>query len=267
MTGELRQFKEDLRRELVAAAYRQRVARRSTRRVVPFVVPNWRSLSPIAGVAAAGLLVTAAVAASSWIRADPAAADVFAIAVIDDRVELAVVDIIVDPAAVTRQLAEELGLRADLVAVPVPEALVGQIVVTGSSGGTVAPEAQPGRDGVIDEIVLPEGFNGTLFIEYGREAEPGETYKAVVTDGSCAELWGLMPVEAGPVIDDLAVNVYYETIDAGNGVTTRVAVTDLDPTYQLADIVYLDGETIVVTYVADIDQQPRHPNCHAASGG
>jgi hypothetical protein len=263
MSGELGDFKEGLRRELVAAAYRQRAA---ARQPVPVARRSWR-LSPIAGLAVAALVVAAGVmGASLLIPADPVAADVFAITVIDDEVELAVIDIIVDPEAVTRQLADELGVDAELRAVPTPPALIGQIVVTATFEGRVEPEVEHDENGVIDRIALPAGFSGTLYIEYGRDAEPGEVYKATITDVACAELWGLTPGEAAPRLNDLATQVYYEAIDGDNANTARVALDDIDSSYRLIDVVYLNQETLVVTYAADPDEQPRHTNCRPAGG-
>jgi hypothetical protein len=43
-------------------------------------------------------------------------------------------------------------------------------------------------------------------------------------------------------------------------------VDDLDPSYGLIDVVYLDEQTLLVTYAADPDHQPRHPNCRLSGG-
>jgi hypothetical protein len=263
MTGDLRGFKDELRDELVAAAYRERAARRATARSPRPVQRRWKP-SPVLLATTAAMVMLGALATTTLLPADPAGADVFAITVIEDRVELAVIDIVVDPGAVVEQVADEAGVDAELVAVPVVSALEGEILGTASRGGEVAPELTRDANGVISHITLPAGFDGKLYIEYGRKAEPGELYRYPVTDESCARLWGQTPAESRAEVDELAASVIYEQVNASEG--AGVPFSDLAPDSQLVEIFYVSDDTIIVTYASDIDRQPRHPACEVTSG-
>ncbi|MEM9563556.1 MAG: hypothetical protein AAGA93_13105 [Actinomycetota bacterium] len=213
----------------------------------------------LAGVAA---VLVAVALINEVLLARPAGAEVFAITVLDSEVRLDVIEVVTDPTRVEAQLRDELGLDSSLVAVPAAPELVGTIVAAGS-GGSIAPELRvvAADDGTIERIVLPEGFNDGLLIEFGRTARPGETYVATTTAAICADLWGMGPTEASGALTARATTIRYELIDADNNVTTNAAADQVPRSYHLIDVTPLAADELVVTYAADIDARPRHPNC------
>ncbi len=252
-SDDLTTFRDHLGRELVAAGHRRR----------------GRSLDPkesrlkvaTAVLASAAVVLLAGVLTSEVFLARPAGAEVFAITVLDSEVRLDVIDVVTDPTHVEAQLRDELGLESSLVAVPAAPELVGSIVAAGSDG-TMAPELMAAAsDGSIERIIVPKGFDGSLLIEFGRSARPGETYVATTTATICAELWGLSPTQAGGAVTALAATIRYELVDSANIVTTDATADQVPDSYHLIDVTPVGADEFVVTYAANLDARPRHPNC------
>lgn len=249
---DLENYQHRLGRELVAAAHRQQQPVGSARSRVPNSVI----------LAVAATVIAVALLGLGTLRPQPAAAEVFVITQLEDEVRLDVIDIITDPTEVETQLADELGLEAELMAIPASPDLEGKIVATGSSGdGNVIIEVAFDADDAIEQIILPEGFNGDLLIEYGRRAEPDEFYEATTTAPVCGDLWASTPAEAHDQLRQLASEIRYETVDKDNNITTDVPLDRIDPSYLLIDITYLSSDQALVTYAANLDARPKHPNC------
>lgn len=244
-------YQERLGRQLVAAAYRKRQQAETGRSGVPRLLI----------LAVVVLVVAVATVGLIAIPLRPAAADVFVITRLEDEVQLAVVDIITDPAEVESQLENELNLTTELRAIPVPPQLEGKIIATGSTGD-VSPEVTFDVDSTIEQIILPEGFNGDLLIEYGRKSQSDEPYEATTTDPICSELWARTLAETKTRLAKLAVTVRYETIDTDGFATIDVSASQIDPSYRLIDIAYLATDEVLVTYAGDLDVRPIHPNCN-----
>jgi len=246
-------FRHELGAELKAAAYRQAAPAVST-------PSQRRHVNPALGLVAAGILIVVAAVGYSIARPTTAQADVFAISRIDGRYVLEVVDVVTNPEEVVAQLDSELGIESELVAVPVSDDLIGRLLVA-STTGDVIPQLVRDIDGVITRIILLEGFNGTLIIEYGRRIEPGESYVMSLPNPACGELWGQTATESAARLEQIADNIGYETEDERGISTTGVDFEDIDPSYRLIDITNIDPHTIIVTYAAEPTLRPRHPNC------
>jgi hypothetical protein len=251
---DLASFQDRLGRELVAAARRRHEAssnagHRRSRPLAPW---------PITLAAAAAAIVIVLIGAAV-LRPEPAVADIFAIRVVNGAVQLDVVDIVTDPRNVERQLATELGLDAELAAIPAAPEYDGHFLRV-EFDSAVAPEVGY-EGGSIVTVTLPAGFSGRVRMEYGRAAEPGETYQATNTDPSCAELWASRAGDSLALTAELATTVRYETIAPDYHRDLDVPPEVIDPSYRLVDITYLSSNEVVVTYAASLDAIPRHPNC------
>jgi hypothetical protein len=245
-------FRDQLGRELVAAARRRQGYGRVSG-------GRWPAIAA-AGVVATAALVVTVVLVGGLVRTDPVSADVLAIGVVDTEVQIEVVSIVQDPDRVEAQLWSELGLDAELVAVPVPPELEGSIVAI-SSEGTVTPELVVGDDRAVDRAVLPRGFTGFLIVEFGRRAEPGEAYEATTTDPICRELWGRSSDQVAATIAASSSSVRYETLDLANNITVDASPGEIPDDFKVVDVVYLSEDQLLVTLAADLDSIPRHSNC------
>ncbi len=147
-------------------------------------------MKPILAVALSLAAVAGGVFGGSMLfGAHPAAADAITITRLEDRVEIRVVDVVADPGAVEAKLEDELGIGAEMLALPVPSALVGQVTAVGNTG-PVEPDIDVDAENLVELATLPEGFSGTLIIEYGRTAEPGEVYETTIADDRCVLMFG-----------------------------------------------------------------------------
>lgn len=253
-------FRHDLGRELVGAAHRQAAQQEAGDRA-PQRVPGTRRLLPILGLALVLVVVAISVFAIPGPLDSPdATADSFAILELEDRVELQVIDIISDPAAVQRQLEDELGLQAEVMAVPAEPQRVGRVGAVGTTGD-IAPEMVRDSDGKVTKVVLPSGFNGSVWIEYGRAAEPGEMYMFTTTSPLCADYFGQDFATIGAEVDRLATHMRYETMHDDFVMTPEVPIDDIPDDYLFVDIIALSDDSYLVTYAANTTMLPPEPNC------
>ena len=251
--SDLATFRDQLGRQLVAAARRQQSYGRS---------PDGRwSTIAAAGVVAAAAIVVTAVFVVGLVRTDPVGADVFAIDVVDGEVRIDVVEMVRNPSRVEDQLYGELGIEADLVAVPTPPELEGRIVAISSEGPDV-PELEHGNDRAIARATFPDDFSGYLVVEFGRRAEPGEFYQATTTAPICRDLWGMTPDQAAPIIAAASSSARYETLDLMMNATADVDSDTIPADYMVVDVVYLSEDQLLLTFAAALDSLPRHPNCN-----
>ncbi len=252
--SELQKFKDDLEQQLVAAARRQnlaaaaKAARRS--RVKPVLVV----------AVSMAVIVVGVFGASTLFGTKPAAADAITITELEDRVEIRVVDVVSDPDAVAAKLEGELGISAEMLAVPGPELLIGQINAVGNIG-PVEPVIEVDADGLVKLVTLPVGFSGTLIIEYGRQAEPGEVYETNVTDERCSLLFGLTLTEALPQLQDLGGTLRYETVTSDGDVQTDADPNLIPGHYQLTDLTALSDASYLVTFAENPATESVDPNC------
>ena len=261
MTHDLSDFEQQLGRELRAAAYRRMQAPDSRP-----PVHRWRPIS----LAAATIVVLAlAVFVFTEIRPQPAAAHPFKIIYLESEIHLEIVDLVSDPRAAEQELHNELGIEVEFVAVPAPSELVSQFLGVASTGTTTARVAfdEAGRS---ERVILPPDVDGTLIVEYGREARPGERYHYNVTSPACHQLWAKTPRQAAASLAELAENIRNDTIDFDYSYASGVAPAEVDPDYRLIDIVFLAQDEALVVFSAHLDALGvDRPNCgwHAASTG
>ena len=188
-------FHEALREQLRAAAVRD--LQRKHR--------PWRRI-----LGAVTAVMGAATAAVAVLTPSPAAADI-EVTIEHGRVEVRIVDLVTSPDEVQEELDEE-GLPVTVSGVPVGPSNVGRFVAVQlevPDGRTI--EQLGGDGGGFDGFVIPEGWPGTLLIEVGVPAPPGEPY----TSGSdafapeeplhCVDIRGRTVVDAGRLLPDLEV--------------------------------------------------------------
>lgn len=247
-------FKSELERELIAAAYRTNSAPALASR------PRGFQFTRILGAVAAVAIVAVTALGILVARPDSASAQVFRIRTIDSRTILDVIDVVEDPDEVVDQLRTEIDVDAEMFAVPVPNQLVGQIVAVVSTGD-VSPATTLNELGTVQQVELANDFDGALLIEYGRPAEGSEFYIATVTDPICATLYGQPPAEVATDARALASDVRYEHIEADGNVVADVSINELPSTSGLVDIAYLNRDTIIVTFSANPVEQPERTEC------
>ncbi len=251
----LKNFQNDLGRELVGAAHRQ--AADANQRQPAF---SRRRFATVVALAAVLLIVTVTIVDLPGSVGPDDAVAAFAITELDNRIELKVIDIITDPEGVEAQLEDELGLQAEVFAVASDPQLIGQVSAIGTSGD-IAPQMVFDNNGVVTKVVLPVGFQESLIIEYGRAAESGEPYLMTVTSPVCATYFGQPFTMIGAEVDGLAGLVRYETIDTDIAVTPEVDIVDIPGDYVLIDIAALSDDSYLVSYAANTTSLPIHPNC------
>lgn len=246
-------FRNELGRELVAAAYRTNKppARARTSGLRPSRVIGAVATLVVVAVAALGVLVA---------RPDSASAQVFRIRTVETGTILDVIDIVEDPDEVVDQLQNEIDLAAEMFAVPVPNQLVGQLVAVASSGDSM-PVTVFNDVGTVERVELPTDFEGTLLIEYGRPADGAEFYAATLTDPICADLYGAPPADIIDTITSLATEVQFEVVDKTGRVTVDVPVGQLPAAGGLVDITYLNSQSLLATFAAQPPPQPAQPAC------
>ena len=254
MSREFSDYEDDMADQFVQAGYR-RLAQKSQ----ATLRPGQRFAPAVAVFAAIAVVVTGTLAWTA-LRPQPVSASVFEITIRENQIDLAVVDLITQPGDAETQLSVEAKISAELRALPVPQELVGAIIGVGTSD-SVEPIISRAPDGSIDHITLLAGFSGSLLIEFGRAADPGETFVAMTEDQSCSQLWGFNPAEALGGLTDLAPTIRYETLNEQLLRRTDVPLDEIDPQYQLASIQFLDTETVIVLFVADLSNHARPPAC------
>ncbi len=252
--SELQKFKDDLERELVAAAHRRNLAAAATS-------ARNKQLKPILAVTLAmGAITLGVFGIPMVLDSTPAAADAIAITQLQDRVEIRVIDVVNDPGTVAAKLEDELGIRADMLPVPAPPELIGRVNAVGNIG-PVEPEVKVSSDGQVELVTLPVGFSGILIIEYGRRAAPGETYIPTVTDTRCAQLFGLTPSSSFEQLEGLEGSLRFETVNADGQVGVDVDPQTIPDHYQLTDLMALSSNSYLVTFSEDPGTEQVHPNC------
>ncbi len=252
--SELQKFKDDLEQQLVAAARRQSLATaaKSARR---------SRMKPVLAVAfSIAVVVVGVFGVSTLFGSKPAAADAISITQLEDAVEIRVVDVVSDPDAVIAKLEGELGISAEMLATPGPDVLIGQINAVGSIG-PVEPDIEVDADGLVQLVTLPVGFSGTLIIEYGRKAEPGEIYETNITHERCSLMFGLTLTESLPQLQDLGGTLRYETVTASGDVQTDADPDLIPDDYQLTDLIALSESSYLVTFAENPTTEHIHPNC------
>ena len=254
MTHDLSDFEQQLGRELQAAAHRRIEAGHTG------LLARHRSRVPLA-VAAAIAAVVIGWAVFASLRPGPAIAHPFEIVYLDNEIHLEIVDLVHDPRASERELADELGIEVEFVAVPVPAELIGQFVGVASSG-TTAARVIFDATGRSERVVLPHDVDGELIIRYGREARPGERYHINITSPVCGEVWAMTPRQASARLAELAEHVRYDTFDSDYNYAADVAPAEVDPDYRLIDTILLSQNELLVVYSAHLDALgTERPNC------
>lgn len=208
------------------------------------------------GVFLVGLL--GASIAAGWLQlTNPAAAIQIHRTESDIRIE--VVDIIANPETVVATLAVE-GVTAELFAVPAPTGLVGQVSSVGNIGA-VEPTLTWGTDGTIDQIVVPAGFIGSLIIEYGRIAEPGESYAVTESDARCQAMYWQTPDESRPMLRTMGDSIRFHIFDAEGVGTLDINPIDIPADYRLIDIMAMSERTYLAEFVEVGSPLPLHSDC------
>ncbi len=251
MTG-LDEFRSELERELIAAAYRKTHAPEPIRRTA-------FGLTPIFGAAAAAMIAVVVAVGIFLAIPETSSAQVFRIERFDTGTTLDVVDVVNDPDEVIAQLRDEADITAELFAVPVTDELVGQLVAVGSTGN-VAPNNTLNKLGYIDQVHLTNDFEGILVIEYGRPADGDEFYAATTTDPICAELAEMTPARAVAQLQSNADDVRLELIDRDGTLDTHLTADDIPPTSTLVNVVFLNTRTLVATF-QDGTTDPTNRSC------
>ncbi len=252
--SELQKFKDDLEQQLVAASRRQNLdtAAKAAR-------PS--RVKPVLAIAISmAVLVGGVFGVSTLFGAKPVAADAVTITQLEDRVVIRVVDVVSDPDAVAAKLEDELGIPAEMLALPVPPELVGQVTSVGNTG-PVETDVEVDAEGLVKVVTLPIGFSGTLIIEYGRKSEPGEVYETNVTDQRCSLLFGLIVPEALSQLQDLGGTLRYETVTADGDVQTDADPNLIPGHYQLTDLIALSDASYLVTFVENPAAESVDPSC------
>ncbi len=252
--SELQKFKDDLEQQLVAAARRQNLAAAAK-------AARPSRMKPVLVVAfSMAVIVGGVFGASTLFGTKPVAADAVTVTELEDRVEIRVVDVVTDPDAVAAKLEDELGIPAEMLALPVPPALVGQVTSVGNTG-PVEADVEVDANDLVKLVTLPVGFSGTLIIEYGRKAEPGEIYETNVTDERCSLLFGLTFPEALPQLQDLGGTLRYETVTSDGDVQTNADPNVIPAHYQLTDLIALSDASYLVTFAENPAREFVDPNC------
>lgn len=198
------------------------------------------------------------------VPSDKAAADVFEISRRDGEILLSVVEVVDDPQSIIDQLAEEVGLPAEVFAVPVPEPLVGSIIAVGSLG-TLEPTFVGSADGTITEIRLPEDGSGPIIIEYGRLAETGEEFMATIPDERCASFFGLTIDGSLDDLSELASAFQYQLNLPDQTVMTEVRLDEIPTGARIVAISFIEQDKILVEVQIGELPEPRHPRCQPGS--
>lgn len=254
MTQDLSDFEKQLGQELRAAAYRRIEARHAK--------PRARRSFAISAVGMAAITVLALAAfVIDGFRPEPASAHPFKIIRLADETHLEIIDLVRDPRAAEEELKEELGIDIEFVAVPAPPELLHQIGGTISTGST-HPRVVFDETGRSERIILPKVIDGKIIIHFGREAQPGERYLYNITSSICREFWGQTPSESAALIDTLANEVRYDTIDFDYNLNSDVSLNDINAQYRLIDTLFLSGDELLVVYSAHLDALgANRPNC------
>ncbi len=243
MTNDLSDFEQQLGQELRAAAYRRLApsdAQTPFRRAHPILL----------GLLAAVTLVIAAFVITE-IQPQPAAAHPFKVIFLEDEIQLEIVNLVENPRTAESELQEELGIDIEFIAVPAPLELLNE-VIGAMSTGTTNPRV------VVDEssnskIVLPQEIDGTLIIQYGREARSGERYLYTVTSSICRELWATTPQESFARLSQLAEFIRYDIIDSNYNYRSEVSLSEINPDYRLIDAIFLSDDELLVAFAAHLD--------------
>jgi len=255
-------FRRLLGEELVNAAHRRQQTQEFTsvtRSVQQTEAESSRPLRPFGPLLiAASLVVVVGLVGLLWPSA--AIADVFEISHVGDEIRLDIIDVVTDPAEVETQLREELGLASEIISLPVASELVGAIIRVGAVDDM---QLQPvfSQQGGEKQIVLPDGFQGPIRIEYGRAANDGERYQHYEIASICSELWGKHPDEAQGQLRDLDVVLRYETIDELAQSQQHQTIENIPDHYRLVEIGYFSANEAFVNFAADATVIPQHPNC------
>lgn len=250
--SDLEHFKDDLERELVAAAKRRNLATNSAgpSRVKPVLVATLTAGALAIGIFGIPLL--------SGTKTPPAKA--LTLTELEHRVEIRVIDIVTDPNAVEIWLDKEFGIDAQMSATPTPDELIGVVNALGSTG-MVETEVELDADDRIAVIILPAGFTGPLLVVYGRKAEPGEAYQSSATDPFCAQIYGLTVAESLDQLRALGRDLRFaaHALDGHHN-------SDIDPElipshYRLTNLLPLASDKYLVTYAEDSSTEYPEPNC------
>lgn len=250
--SELQRFKDNLERELLTAIHSSdspSTSRPRLVRAVPAVI------AVLISAAAGGVIGVPAL-----FGAPTASAETISITHLQDRVEIRVVDVVTDPDEVTRKLEDELGITADLLAVASSPALVGRIGAVGNVGPTEV-EVRHNVDGTLDLIILPAGFSGSLTIEYGRKAAPGERYGFSDVDGQCSMFYGLTVTESLEGLRSLAPSLRFHSTSADLSTDVDIDPLLIPASFTLTRLLPLSSDSYLATYSEDPTYASPHPNC------
>ena len=171
----------------------------------------------------------------------PADAQPFRFVYSEDSLTIEVVDVVDDPDAALRQLAER-GIDGEFFRVPVPPSLVDHLVMLEASPQPLRTQL---RDGRIHSITVPSNYAGDLRLGLGRQAEPEESYESTAAHPRCTEFIHRPVSEVGPVIQRLAKRIRWEQLDDTGRLMTRTSEPPRDGV--IADILPLSADELLVT--------------------
>ena len=244
-------YKNELERELLAAHGR----------LYPKPPAQPRRRTPrLLLAAAAVILIAAVVTVTPLFRPAPVAAETLEVTRTQDNVRIRVTDIVTDPDALVIQLKEEADLTAEFYPVPVDPRLVGQIK-TVSTTGTGDLNVVFNSDRVVTEVTAAAGMTGTLIVEYGIAAQPGEYYQLAIPDARCVNFYGRTSGEIGNELTETFPNSQYELVNEQDISLTDLTAGDIPSTALLADITPSSTSSHLVLFVSDLNQEPAHENC------
>ncbi len=187
-------------------------------------------------LAGAAFFVIASVSAAILLWPQSSTVEAFAIIETDGLVIVEVAKPIEDPAAAIDQLGE-FNIAAAFEPVPVAPELVGFIVALEANSGDATVTFDAGR--VIAFVAEP---GGSLTINFGRQAEPGEVFAATLDSTTCDEWIGRTVAKAGSSLSATFDQVRWQLFD--NGIIEPI--DQPNPNHFIQDIVVVSAADSVV---------------------